>query len=222
MSKIIELPDRIIPWIKIIYEKTNIKITNFFEIGAHLFEDANRVKFYCNLNDKDIYCFEASPQNFKIAVEKYPSFNSYNIGIHNIETELDFYEDAENSSDGGSNSFLKREYIHIHNPHIIKVKTITMKSFIEQNNIKNIDLCKIDVEGLTYEVLDGFKDKLNIVKVIQAECDDVDNKDFKGCRVTSEVKELLIKNNFEIIISKSNNFHLTPQTDILAINKEYL
>ncbi len=41
-----------------------------------------------------------------------------------------------------------------------KIVTITLNSFIRQNNIKNVDLIKIDVETHEPEVLEGFLDYL--------------------------------------------------------------
>ena len=46
-----------------------------------------------------------------------------------------------------------------------------MDDFIEKYNIDQIDVCKIDVEGCTYEVLEGFGNKLNIVKSLHVEAE---------------------------------------------------
>ena len=43
-----------------------------------------------------------------------------------------------------------------------KIETITLNSFIKQNNITNIDLLKIDVETHEPEVLEGFSEYLAI------------------------------------------------------------
>lgn len=43
------------------------------------------------------------------------------------------------------------------------------KDYIIKNNIINIDFLKIDTEGFEFKVLKGFKDSLNIVKIIQFE-----------------------------------------------------
>jgi FkbM family methyltransferase len=40
--------------------------------------------------------------------------------------------------------------------HPVEIETITLDSFVEQNNISNVDLVKIDVEGHEVAVLEGF------------------------------------------------------------------
>jgi len=64
-----------------------------------------------------------------------------------------------------------------------QIKLITIKNYIINNYITNIDLCKIDVEGFENYVIEGFFDKINIVKIFIMEL---------------EIKNL--KNNYEKII----------------------
>lgn len=43
------------------------------------------------------------------------------------------------------------------------------KSYIDENNIKNIDFLKMDTEGYELQILEGFEDFLKHIKIIQFE-----------------------------------------------------
>ena len=44
----------------------------------------------------------------------------------------------------------------------IKVKTLTLSKFIQENNINDIDILKIDTEGYEYKILIGAKNEIKI------------------------------------------------------------
>lgn len=46
----------------------------------------------------------------------------------------------------------------------IKIKMDTLQNYIINNNIKYIDVCKIDVEGAELEIMKGINKYINIVK----------------------------------------------------------
>jgi FkbM family methyltransferase len=196
-------------WKYFLEKLKNEGIENFFEIGSHLSEDAYEVKKYFNLQDNNIYCFEINENNYISAKKFFPFFNHYNIGISDFDGESNFY--VENST---GSSLLKE--INSNYP-IKKAKILTMDTFINQNNIKNIDFCKIDVEGLAGQVLLGFKDKLQIVKFLHIEADD-NNKYFLDLIYnTSWILNYL--NNFEIIDKVENTGKIRNQTLLLLKNR---
>ena len=58
----------------------------------------------------------------------------------------------------------------------LNIKTITLKEYIEQNNITNIDLMKIDVETHEPEVMEGvspYFDQFNPILLIEILNDEV-------------------------------------------------
>ena len=84
-------------------------------------------------------------------------------------------------------------------------------------NIDSVDFVKIDVEGCTYEVLEGFGERIRDVKCIQLEAEHVEL--FEGQRLFDEISSLLCKNNFVMA-----HFELLDgkQSDSLWIQKNYL
>ena len=76
-----------------------------------------------------------------------------------------------------------------------KIKTITLNKFIKENNIKNIDVLKIDTEGYEYKVLNGTKEQLNKVKYIYFE-HHFDDMLIKGYTL-SDIHNYLAKRGFE-------------------------
>lgn len=83
------------------------------------------------------------------------------------------------------------------NPEKIMIQLDTMKNYIEKNNIKKIDLCKIDVEGAELDVLIGFENYINIVDTFIIEIEN-----FNPGR-TQKIKNIL--KNFNIQNDLINN-----------------
>ena len=74
-----------------------------------------------------------------------------------------------------------------------QIKLITIKNYIINNYITNIDLCKIDVEGFENYVIEGFFDKINIVKIF--------------------IIEIEIK-NLKIIMKKLYNYYIYTKNNL--------
>jgi len=70
----------------------------------------------------------------------------------------------------------KNLWVNDKEPVKLNIKTITLKEYIEQNNITNIDLMKIDVETHEPEVMEGFSpyfDQFNPILLIEILNDEV-------------------------------------------------
>ena len=82
----------------------------------------------------------------------------------------------------------------------IPVKILTLDYFIEQNNIQQIDLLKIDTEGYEFNVLKGLSKHSKKIKLIYFEhhYDDMIIKNYKF----QDINELLKEKSF-IMIKKS-------------------
>ena len=82
----------------------------------------------------------------------------------------------------------------------IPITILTLDSFVEKNNIENIDLIKIDTEGYELNVLKGLSKLVKKVKLIYFEhhYDDMIIKDYKF----RDIHKLLNDKGFKMIKKK--------------------
>lgn len=214
------LPQRAIDFwysdLNAIKNRSIINIKNFFEIGANFFQHADLTQQILNLDEKNIWCIEADPLNFNDGKRFNPNFNSFNIGIWE-ENKLLKFKSYNDRNFNGLNSFeVVPGAIYNKNYSELEINAIRFDKFIEDNSIKEIDFCKIDVEGCTYQVLKSFGNKLNIVKAFQLETETI--KVYETAKLYKDVKELLENNEF---IEINGYIEWNTQYDCLFIQKKY-
>jgi FkbM family methyltransferase len=100
----------------------------------------------------------------------------YNASINNFKIHTNckaisnYTGDGVIYTDGGDFAYSvtvnKNLWVKDHQPVKLNIKTITLKEYIEQNKITNIDLMKIDVETHEPEVMEGFIPYFNQFKPI--------------------------------------------------------
>lgn len=148
------------------------KISNFVEIGANFAQDATTIKHMCGINDDDIYVFEAHPVIFEEIKNRY-HYHAYPQAVSNYSGHSRFYIcDLENVNNNGMSSLRYSDDLYNEHYHEVTVETVRMDEMIEKNLVpEEIDFLKIDVEGNTYEVLEGMGDKIRSIKAIQCEGD---------------------------------------------------
>jgi FkbM family methyltransferase len=114
---------------------------------------------------KEVHSFEPLPRAF-LALEQHIRLNSlkncypyqFAIGKENSITKL--YVPNVQAIPTAS-SLDPNKYI---DNHPIEVNTKTLDSFVKENNVSNIDVIKIDVEGRESDVLSGMKNVLQEMK----------------------------------------------------------
>ncbi len=204
-------------WADKIRKLSNINIQNIFEIGANYAQDAEFMRHYLKMKPDNVYIFEPHPQIIE-DVRKYYEFNAYDYAISNVNGNTLFHAiDLSKSTNSGISSLLRHSEVDQQFYFDVNVKLLRMDSFMELNKISFIDFLKIDVEGCTYEVLEGFGEKLKYVKSIQLEAEQV--KLYEGEKLFDEVYALLLQYDFimayfELLDEK--------QSDSLWIRREYL
>ncbi len=135
------------------YNFAKDKIQNakcIFDIWWHLWFFSQRCRM---LNKKTkIYYFEPVRELYDRAKNNFLEdeniiFNNYWIGEKSSEWIMLLDEEKTMQSSKYS-SFLNQKWIEI------QVKFITLKDYLYQNNINKIDILKMDIEGMEFEVLD--------------------------------------------------------------------
>jgi FkbM family methyltransferase len=171
-----------------------------FEIGSR---DGKDAKFLSdNLNSEFVYTFEANPDCHSLIQETYPQFNNIYGAISNYQGESTFNMVVSSDWEAVGTSSLKNRNDNWYEDKSkkINVPVNTIENFIEDQGISEmIDLVKIDTEGCSFEVLDGFGKKINHVKLFH-----IENETFaywEGQRLANEVGEFLNKKGFLLIHS---------------------
>lgn len=141
----------------------------------------------------DIYCFEISKKAINIFNDlhgKNKNIKLNQVAISNKTDKLNFYEDPENSlitsiSDGYSNNSIS-----------VEVQSDTLNNFFENEDIKEISLMKMDIEGSEYDAFDGLSDEnLQKIKTIILEF----HQNFGGI-LEDKILRRLKDNNFDFIL----------------------
>lgn len=195
----------------LVKNRTSVIPQNVFELGSHDGTDAEYLRKAFDIPEENVFCFEANPFTFKELSEKHPNFNNFQLGLSNENTETKFNCVM---NDTGVSSL--RTKIHLQNPEIqtVDVNLVRMDDIIDHYDIESIDLCKIDVEGCAYEVLEGFGKHLSKVKTFQIEAETVSL--FEGQKLFNDIYVYLTQNQFHMVAL----FSLGVQNDSVWVRND--
>ena len=112
-----------------------------------------------------IFAIEPSPVNFPILKsnlenQKMNNFLAYNIAIGDKNENMEF---IISSKSNWSKIRMNNEKINSEDK-IIKIPVKTLDSFVQENDIKKIDILRMDVEGFEYNIIVGANNVLEKYK----------------------------------------------------------
>ena len=182
-----------------IFQKINLVINYLFK------SETNEKKLFKQLlKNNNILVIDIGSNNgiFVNKIEKY--FKKNKIIIHSIEPIKELLENQNNNSAElikhnyaitdfigktkfritplSSNSYIENNEIgnfsFKENFKEIDIRTLTLSEFVRRNNIKNIDILKIDTEGYEFKILESSQDLLDkeIIKIIKLEINFLNHK----------------------------------------------
>lgn len=206
-------------YFRIIENNTNITPKYILEIGSRDGHDANKLKDLCLTEDKFVWVVEPNPIQCERIKFEYPNFNLIDCAISNIDDFVFFNQLEGDEMVVGTSSILDRvdSWYQQMGAKKIKVKSITGKNLLNLINLE-VDLCKIDVEGLTYEVLESFGDDIKKIKSFHIECEHIEV--WKGQKLYGEVESLLENKNY--IRVYSDYFEGKLQSDTIWVYKDFI
>ena len=140
------------------------------EIGSRDGHDAAYLS--SKLKAHKVYTFEANPYCYKVINLNYPEFNNIYGAVSNFTGQADFnVVESSNWDEVGTSSLRDRtDSWYQGKSKKIVVDVNTMHRYIVDHNIApTFDVVKIDVEGCSYEVIEGFKYFLKDVKIFHIE-----------------------------------------------------
>ncbi len=190
---------------------------DFLEIGSRDGADTESVSSYWSIKPDNCYIIEAHPELYTNIINKYKNFNSYNFIASNTDGEILFNAGISDQEPNiGASSVFDRIHASF-SANKINIKSYKMSTFMKNIEKYSFDLIKIDVEGFAFEVLQGFDDYINNIKIIQVENEHVAT--WHNQHVHSDIIEYMKTNQFSIMDDIVLD---TYQKDTLFINNKYL
>ncbi len=181
------------------------KIKCVFEVGARYGDES--IKLSEVFSNANIYSFECNPLTVNMCREKLKNHNRikfFNFGLGETETVLPFYSYILNND--GASSFLKR--IDFVNSQVLTgfIEIKSLANVMHDQNLQQIDLLCMDVQGYELNILKGCNKYLeNIKYIIMEEPKKIINtlylpenvhSNYINCPTPDEIKEFMNKNNF--------------------------
>ncbi len=134
----------------------NYQVTTIFDVGAN--EGESTLEALNSFPKARVLSFEPHPPTFATLVAKAggnPRFQGFNLALGTDvgEVEMIEYDDSTTNSLTPNNPFSKR--FNTHGRRSIRVQETTVDTFCSEHSIDNVDLLKIEAEGLDLAVLQG-------------------------------------------------------------------
>lgn len=149
-----------------------------FDVGANKGDFTQIILTLFNNDNIQVHSFEPSKATFEFLKNNIKSDKVIlnNKGLGKEAGTFPFYTDRPGS---GAASLTKRklDYLGVDFGYSEDVSIDTLDNYCNENNIKDIDLLKLDIEGHEMDVLEGSKEMLsrNVIKMISFE--------FGGCNI---------------------------------------
>ena len=197
----------------ILKSKTTLNPQHILEIGSGHGRDAEELALELKVPLSNVHIIEANPIAHDNIKKSYPEMNVYNCAVGSESKELTFWVHdywPEISS-------LRRRADNIDsNSTAVTVKGIRGDDFLTQQGDLTFEACKLDVEGCSYEVLQGLGGKLNHIKSFHIECENYEI--WKGQKDVNEISKFLSSSGYIQL------WHVTTpsQTDAIWVLKEFV
>lgn len=201
-----------------------------FDVGANVGTYAKGIVDIFGSDRVELHSFEPSPKTYatlrqNTASVAGPGIHLHNFGLSDKACEIELFQDAELS---GMTSVYKRRMDHFGKEFNRSelARFSTLDAFCTENNIRQIDFLKLDVEGHELKVLEGGAETLKNVKYIQFE--------FGGCNIDSRTFfqdfyyllhpqfdiHLVLKDGIKKLDGYKETYELFITTNFFCINKQ--
>jgi FkbM family methyltransferase len=180
---------------EVLYRKYNLKINGILHIGAHTCEE---LRSYNNVgvSAENIIWIEADPKVVE-RIKHIPNvFNSVISDVDDKEMEFMITNNEESSSLLNLKEHMKY-YPEIIEINRLKVKTVTVDTFYQRNNLDptKYNFVNMDIQGAELMALKGMTQSLPFVNYLYLE---VNIRElYEGCGLMYQIDEFLATYGFE-------------------------
>lgn len=183
--------------VKKVLDTYNISVKGVFHIGAHDCEELPFYREFLGLTpDKCVWIDALEDQ-----VDKVTRFGIPNV-YQAVVTDKDDYEVTFNVTNNKQSSSILEfgtheiHHSHIHFTHSLPLKTITIDTFFQRNNLnpENYTFWNLDIQGAELLALKGGANALKYANAIYLEV----NKEevYKGCALIHDIDKYLFSHGF--------------------------
>jgi len=174
--------------INIITERYRGSIKSIAEIGSAHGHDADFFAKSFHVDPGHVHIVEPRPEAAEHIRNRFPNYNVHQIACSDRnEKSVPFHISAHLEGSSLRDRGLKEEkWLHQRQ---ISVNVWRWESFMDEHGIAPAELVKIDAEGCTFEVLQGFGRYRNVAKIYHLECEDI--QFWEGQKLTEEVVAMM-------------------------------
>ncbi len=203
---------------------TDEKVT-IFDVGACVGEMS--LKYKSLFPKAELHAFEPFSESFQILQQKLSSVNNcrmYNFAFSNVDGHSNFNCNKFSPTNSLLESSPKADEYWgeelLDTIAVTKIKTKTIDDFCSENEIRKIDILKLDTQGSEYQILEGASKMLNnkLISMIYMEIILVET--YKNQKLFPEITDFLDQFNYRIFniynprISKNQELN---QVDVILL-----
>lgn len=139
------------------------------DVGTRDGDDAEF--FRQQLNSTNVYAIDANPVAAKATRDNYPNFKVFETAVSNYNGKTNFVQILSDKPDeAGSSSMENYSFFEGATYNTIQVDVTRMDNFIEEFvDQDTVDIIKVDIEGYTYEFLEGLGIQISNIKMLHLE-----------------------------------------------------
>jgi FkbM family methyltransferase len=152
-------------------------------VDAGSMDGGDAIYFKDKYSNANVYAIEGLPDNYKNYLVNNLKINAINCVIASYDGNIIYYIKNIN----GIHGIYDRG--DAYGNKTLELPCYKLSTIMKNNNIKNIDVLKIDVEGATLDLLQSLEDNLNDIKIMHIETETYPF--FKGQTLHNEVCEFL-------------------------------
>lgn len=172
-----------------------------FDVGTRDGKDANFIAKA--LKSNTVYAIDANPLAVEKTLKSYPWMKIEQLAVSDFDGKSTFQQvhSGNENMDGCSSLFaekVEKEPQFENAVTTIEVAVTRMDTFLNKQGLNGpIDVVKVDTEGYTWQVLQGFGARLNDVKLFHLETEaEPTHKDHKN---NKEVSDFMEENGFVLV-----------------------